>query len=139
MASEAASDLSRILVITYWVNQCLLELLKAPKVVPAQKGPQGQHDREVRMDTAIKKDTITVTYNGEDKVIGYAPHEKVREVLDLALTEFHVTANRHLMGLFTEGNTELPDGSTMSAAGVRPGELLVLRQSTVRGGSTQAG
>jgi hypothetical protein len=91
------------------------------------------------MDTAIKKDAVTITYNGEDKVIGYTPDEKVRAVLDQALNEFHVTANPHLMGLFTEGNAELPDNSTMSAAGVRPGELLVLRQSTVRGGAGHAG
>jgi len=91
------------------------------------------------MDTAVKKDTVTVTYNGEDKVIGYTPDEKVRAVLDRALNEFQVTANRHLMGLFTEGNAELPDNSAMSAAGVRPGELLVLRQSTVRGGAAHAG
>lgn len=91
------------------------------------------------MDTTVKKDTVTVTYNGEDKLIGYTPDEKVRAVLERALGEFHVTANRHLMGLFTEGNAELPDNSTMSAAGVRPGELLVLRQSTVRGGAGHAG
>ena len=91
------------------------------------------------MDTAVKKDSVTVTYNGEDKVIGYTPDEKVRAVLDRALDEFRVTANRHLMGLFTEGNAELPDNATMSAAGVRPGELLVLRQSVVRGGAGHAG
>jgi hypothetical protein len=91
------------------------------------------------MDTAVKKDTVTVTYNGDDKVFGYTPDEKVRAVLDRALDEFHITSNRHLMGLFTEGNVELPDASTMSAAGVRPGELLVLRQSAVRGGARYAG
>lgn len=86
------------------------------------------------METAVKRDTVTVTYNGNDKVIEYRPDEKVRAVLDRALDEFHVTSNRHLMGLFTEGNVELPDDATMSAAGVKPGELLVLRQSAVRGG-----
>lgn len=86
------------------------------------------------METAVKRDTVTVTYNGNDKVIEYRPDEKVRAVLDRALDEFHVNSNRHLMGLFTEGNVELPDDATMSAAGVKPGELLVLRQSTVRGG-----
>lgn len=91
------------------------------------------------MDTTVKKDTVTITYNGEDKLIGYTPEEKVRAVLDRALDEFHVAANRHLMGLFTEGNVELPDNSTMSAAGVRPGELLILRQSAVRGGAGHAG
>jgi len=88
------------------------------------------------MDTATKKDTVTVTHDGGDKVIDYTPEEKVRAVLDLALNKFNVTANRHLMGLFTEGNIELPDGSTMKAAGVKPGELLVLRQSVVRGGAS---
>jgi hypothetical protein len=86
------------------------------------------------METAVKRDTVTVTYNGTDKLIEYRPDEKVRAVLDRALDEFHITSNRHLMGLFTEGNVELPDDATMSAAGVKPGELLVLRQSTVRGG-----
>lgn len=86
------------------------------------------------METAVKRDTVTITYNGNDKVVEYRPEEKVRAVLDRALDEFHITSNRHLMGLFTEGNVELPDDATMSAAGVKPGELLVLRQSTVRGG-----
>jgi hypothetical protein len=86
------------------------------------------------MDTAVKRDTVTITYNGNDKVIDYRPDEKVRAVLDRALAEFHVTSNPHLMGLFNEGNVELPDDATMSAAGVKPGELLVLRQSAVRGG-----
>jgi hypothetical protein len=86
------------------------------------------------MDTAVKRDTVTITYNGNDKVIEYRPDEKVRAVLDRALAEFHVTSNPHLMGLFTKGNVELPDDATMSAAGVKPGELLILRQSAVRGG-----
>jgi hypothetical protein len=86
------------------------------------------------MDTAVRRDTVTITYNGDDKVIGYKPDEKVRAVLDKALAEFHITSNPHLMGLFTEGNVELPDDSTMSTAGVKPGEPLVLRQSAVRGG-----
>jgi hypothetical protein len=86
------------------------------------------------MDTAVKRDTVTITYNGNDNIIDYRPDEKVRAVLDQALAEFHVTSNPHLMGLFTEGNVELPDGSTMSEAGVKPGELLILRQSAVRGG-----
>jgi hypothetical protein len=86
------------------------------------------------MDTAVTRDTVTITYNGNDQVIDYKPDEKVRAVLDRALAEFHVSSNPHLMGLFTEGNVELSDDSTMSSAGVKPGELLVLRQSAVRGG-----
>jgi hypothetical protein len=87
------------------------------------------------MDTSTKKDTLTVSYNGCDKVFEYTPHEKVRTVLDRAIREFRITANPHLMGLFTEGNAELSDDATLSEAGVRPGELLILRQSIVRGGA----
>lgn len=87
------------------------------------------------MDTSVKKDAVTVSYNGDDKVFQYTPEEKVRAVLDRAVSEFHITTNPHLMGLFTEGNAELPDDATMSSAGVKPGELLILRQSTVRGGA----
>jgi hypothetical protein len=47
---------------------------------------------------------------------------------------FHITTNRHLMSLFTESGQELPDKSSVEAAGVVPGEKLILRQSTVKGG-----
>jgi hypothetical protein len=117
----------------------VVELVSVLKVALPLKGPKRRSIRRSVMDTAVKKETVTVTYNGDDKVISYTPDEKVRAVLDRALAEFHVTSNPHLMGLFTEGNAELPDDSTMSAAGVKPGELLVLRQSTVRGGAGQAG
>lgn len=86
------------------------------------------------MDTSVKKDAVTVSYNGDDKVFQYTPEEKVRAVLDRAISEFHITTSPHLMGLFTEGNAELPDDATMSSA-VKPGELLILRVSTVRGGA----
>ena len=33
------------------------------------------------MDTTTKSDTVTITYNGDDKVIDYKPDEKVRAVL----------------------------------------------------------
>jgi hypothetical protein len=87
------------------------------------------------VDTSAKKDAVTVSYNGGDKIFEYTPEEKVRAVLDRAISEFRITANPHLMGLFTEGNAELPDDATMSSAGVKPGELLILRQSTFRGGA----
>jgi hypothetical protein len=46
---------------------------------------------------------------------------------------FGVQSN-HLLSLFTEGGTELDDKKTARDAGVVPGMLLVLRQSTVKGG-----
>lgn len=81
-----------------------------------------------------KQDTVVVTYNGEDKSIDYKPHDKVKEVLERAMNAFGITNNRHVLSLFTEAGAELPDDESMEAAGITPGEVLVLRQSTVKGG-----
>lgn len=86
------------------------------------------------METAVKHDTIIVTFNGEDETVRYLPHEKVETVLKHALDHFKVEQNRHLMSLFTEAGTELGEQSTLQAAGVKAGDVLILRQSTVKGG-----
>jgi hypothetical protein len=79
-------------------------------------------------------DTVTVTFNGTDKEIGYQPSAHVQVLLDHAKQAFSVQTN-HLLSLFTEGGTELDDKKTAKEAGVVPGMLLVLRQSTVKGGA----
>jgi hypothetical protein len=42
------------------------------------------------METAVKQDTITITFNGEDDVVKYHPHQKVEVVLKHALDHFGV-------------------------------------------------
>ena len=79
-------------------------------------------------------DTVTVTFNGADKEIGYEPDALVQALLDHARRAYGVESN-HLLSLFTEGGTELDDKKTARHAGVTPGMLLVLRQSTVKGGA----
>jgi hypothetical protein len=79
------------------------------------------------------RDTVTVTFNGADKQVGYRPDELVQVLLDRARQEFGVQSN-HLLSLFTEAGVELNDKQTARDAGVVPGTLLVLRQSTVKGG-----
>lgn len=87
------------------------------------------------MATLTQTDTVvTITFNGIDKTLQYQPQEAVEAVLSRALNEFGVQQNRHLMGLFNEAGAELNDKSSMEAAGVKPGDVLVLRQSTVRAG-----
>jgi hypothetical protein len=81
-----------------------------------------------------RDEKVAVTYNGQDKHFEDRPHELVGALLDLAKKEFHVES-QHTLSLFTEGGVELPDAETLDRAGVRPGELLVLRQSTVKGGA----
>ena len=84
--------------------------------------------------TKIERDTVVVTFNGEDRTLAYQPHEQVEAVLNRALNEFGIQENRHVMSLFTEAGVELDDHSSMEEAGVKPGDVLVLRQSTVKGG-----
>jgi hypothetical protein len=86
------------------------------------------------METKTQQTVVTVTFNGDDQTINYEPHQQVQAVLDHAMNEFGVHNNRHLMSLFTTDGVELDDHQSMEAAGVRPGDLLVLRQSTVKGG-----
>jgi hypothetical protein len=81
-----------------------------------------------------RRDTVTVTYNGADKEVAYQPDALVQVLLEHAKQTFGVQSN-HLLSLFTEGGTELDDKQTAKDAGVKPGMLLVLRQSTVKGGA----
>jgi hypothetical protein len=83
---------------------------------------------------APSKTSVTVFYGAESKPFDYSPHEEVKALLARAIAAFHVTSNQHLMSLFTESGVELPDNVSVEAAGVEPGETLVLRQSTVKGG-----
>ena len=59
----------------------------------------------------------------------------MKAILERALNAFRIQANRHIMALFTEAGVELPDNSSAQAAGIKPGEILILRPSNVRGGS----
>jgi len=77
---------------------------------------------------------ITVTHNGPDKEFPYRPKELVEVLLALAKVAFGV-ANQHLLGLFTENGLELIDKESLESQGVRAEQLLVLRQSEVRGGA----
>lgn len=87
------------------------------------------------METAIKQDTLTITFNGADDVVKYHPHQKVEVVLKQALDHFEIQQNRHLMSLFTEAGVELTNEQlTLEEAGVRAGAVLILRPSTVKGG-----
>jgi hypothetical protein len=83
------------------------------------------------------RDTVTVTFNGSDREVGYQPHATVQALLQHAKQAFGLEGapNQHLLGLFTEAGVELNDQLSAQDAGIKPGELLVLRPSTVRGGA----
>ena len=80
------------------------------------------------------KGNVTVTYNGIDRDSSYNPEQAMQALLDHAMNEFGVRENRHTMALFTEDDVELPVEGSVKDAGVKPGQVLVLRPSRVRGG-----
>ncbi len=90
------------------------------------------HGHDGEPDDRGKREVV-VTYNGVDKEIKYKRHEEAKALLDAAMDAFDVRENRHTMALWTETG-ELPIEGTVDAAGVRPGMLLILRPSAVRGG-----
>jgi len=75
-----------------------------------------------------------VTFNGADRTIAYQPQAPVQALLAHAKEAFSVQSN-HLLSLFTESGVELDDTKSAIEAGIVPGALLVLRQSTVKGGT----
>ncbi len=85
------------------------------------------------MDSA-QRDIVTVTFNGADKTIAYQPQAPVQALLSHAKEAFGVQSS-HLLSLFTENGVELNDTVSAIEAGIVPGTLLVLRQSTVKGGA----
>jgi hypothetical protein len=83
---------------------------------------------------AEKKFAVEITYNGITKPIEVNPEERVQAVLQHAITAFGITQNAHLLGLFRENGTEVSDHESVEGAGLKPGELLLLRPSSVRAG-----
>jgi hypothetical protein len=80
------------------------------------------------------RNTVIVTFNGADQTVEYQPHAAVQALLEHAKQAFSVQSN-HLLSLFTEAGVELNDTQSAQDAGVTSGMVLVLRQSTVKGGS----
>ena len=81
-----------------------------------------------------RKFEILVVYNGMTESLSVESHEQVNAVRERAIHVFHITQAPHLLSLFREDGTEVPDNVSVAAAGIKPGELLALRPSAVKGG-----
>ncbi|MET4388527.1 hypothetical protein ABIB73_004290 [Bradyrhizobium sp. F1.4.3] len=77
---------------------------------------------------------VTVLYNGLTKEFEVRDQQLVQQLLEEARQKFGPINNAHLLGLFTQAGVELNDGQTVGAADVKPGDVLLMRPSTVRGG-----
>lgn len=83
---------------------------------------------------ASEKPSVTIIYNGLEKSLEYNPEATVRVLLDHAIKAFGISQNPHLLALFNQAGAELQDNQSAEAAGIKPGDRLLLRPSAVRGG-----
>jgi hypothetical protein len=79
---------------------------------------------------------VELNYGGDVKPVAYRPEETVQQVIQHGIQVFHLAAQPHQLGLFLNGVQLDPtqSGQTLAAAGVKPGDRLVLRQTVVQGG-----
>jgi len=92
-------------------------------------------ERETENEEKTEEATLKVTYNGVTKHVEFEPGELVKAILDRAIRIFGVTQQPHLLSLFREDGSTVPDGSTAAAAGLKKGMKLFLRPDQVKGGA----
>lgn len=85
-------------------------------------------------DIAEKKFTIEIVYNGVTKPFHVEPHEQVAALLKKAIETFGITQNPHLLSLFRQDGSVVPENETVERAGLKSGEVLLLRPNAVKGG-----
>jgi hypothetical protein len=84
---------------------------------------------------AATKFSIQVLYNGLTETLNVVSREQIVAVLNRAANLFHINQNRHLLSLFLPDGSEIRDQQSVEDAGLKPGELIALRPSTVKGGT----
>jgi proteasome lid subunit RPN8/RPN11 len=82
-----------------------------------------------------KKFAVDVVYNGVTKVLHVTPDERVSAVLQKAIAEFGITQAPHMLSLFRTDGTVVDESQTVEQAHLKPGEMLLLRQNVVKGGT----
>lgn len=83
---------------------------------------------------APPKPSVAILYNGAERGFRLHDEQSVEHLLKEAIRDFGIADNQHLLSLFNAAGAELPDGETLRAAGVKPGDHLVLRPGVVKGG-----
>lgn len=93
---------------------------------------------EAEIEKAIQEEArrfpVVVVYDGVKKPFEVEVNETVKHLLDKAIAAFGPLPNPHTLALFKDGK-ELADGQTIKQAGIKPHDVLLLRPSTVKGGS----
>ena len=81
-----------------------------------------------------RKFKLVVIYNGLERQVLAEEEELVKTLLAAAIAAFGSLPSPHTLSLFTIVGVELDDNKTLRAAGVKPGDKLLLRPSVVKGG-----
>jgi hypothetical protein len=81
-----------------------------------------------------KKFAVDVVYNGVTKSLQVEPEERVTALLQKAIAAFGITQQPHLLSLFRQDGSVVPENESVERAGLKPGEILLLRPNAVKGG-----
>jgi hypothetical protein len=88
------------------------------------------------MSVAVeKKFAVEVVYNGLTKSLRVEPEEQVSALLKEAIATFGITQQPHLLSLFRQDGSVVPEDKSIEGAGIKPGEVLLLRPNAVKGGA----
>jgi hypothetical protein len=85
--------------------------------------------------TVEKKFAVEVVYNGLTKSLRVDPEERVSALLKEAIAIFGITQQPHLLSLFRQDGSVVPEDKSIEGAGIKPGEVLLLRPNAVKGGA----
>ncbi len=80
------------------------------------------------------KIAVEIVYNGVTKPFQVQPEEQVTALLQKAIATFSITQQPHLLSLFRQDGSVVPENESIERAGLKPGEVLLLRPNAVKGG-----
>jgi hypothetical protein len=79
--------------------------------------------------------SVTISFNGQQATVDYQGHAEMESLLAHAREAFGAN-NQHTLGLYNEDGIELqPYTNSIDSFGIKPGQLLYLKPSTVKGGT----
>jgi hypothetical protein len=92
------------------------------------------HKDKDQQENKEKKFTVQIVYNGVTKSLEVELEQHITTVLQKAIALFAITQNPHLLSLFRQDGTQVPETETVERAGLKAGQVLLLRPNVVKGG-----
>jgi len=71
--------------------------------------------------TVEKKFVVELVYNGVTKPLQVEPEEQVTALLQKAIAAFGITQQPHLLSLFRQDGSVVPENESIERAGIKPG------------------